>query len=365
MNNPNIIAFYLPQYYATQNNNMWWGEGFTEWTNVAKAKPLYPGHYQPKVPAHLGFYDLRYPEIRKRQAELAKEAGITGFCYYHYWFGNGHEELDYPFKEVVRLKEPNFPFCLCWANETWYKKFWNRDGNVQEKKALVEQLYPGEEDNILHFYSLLKAFRDERYIRVRGKLLFMIYKPLDFPEFKRFMDLWNKLAEKEGLCGFHFVAYSLNVKKEYNKLIDLNFDAVCSCRLGYGNQTKFMTAVKKVINILFGVPRLFIYRKISKQLIGDFERQHANVYPTLIPNWDHTPRSTQYGYVYHGACPQLFEKHAIDVLNHIKDKSEENQICFLKSWNEWGEGNYLEPDLRFGIGWIRALRKAIKSVYNK
>lgn len=360
-----IIAFYLPQYHPTLHNNEWWGEGFTEWTNVAKAKPLYPGHYQPKVPADLGFYDLRYPEIRKKQAELAEKAGVTGFCYYHYWFGNGQEELDLPFKEVVRSKEPDFPFCLCWANETWYKKFWNSDGNVQEKTTLAEQLYPGKEDNISHFYSLLEAFKDKRYIRVDGKLLFVIYKPLDFPCVKEFMDLWNELAKKEGLNGFHFVAYSLHANKEYQNLKSMNFDAVCSCRLGYGNQTRMMAAIKKSINILWGIPRIFSYRKMIKYLVSDFERVHDDVYPTLIPNWDHTPRSTKYGYVYHGACPDIFEKHAVDVLDHIKEKNKKNQICFLKSWNEWGEGNYMEPDLKFGKGWINALRLAVNAVFAK
>lgn len=354
-----IISFYLPQYHSTPNNDAWWGKGFTEWTNVAKAKKLYPGHYQPKVPSELGFYNLKYPEIRNQQADLAKEAGVTGFCYYHYWFGNGHEELDFPFKEVVRLKEPDFPFCLCWANETWYKKFWNSDGKVQSKKVLVEQLYPGENDNRAHFYSLLDSFRDSRYIRINGKLLFVIYKPMEFERLEDFMLQWNQLAEKEGLNGFHFVAYSLHIEQEYDKLKKLQFNAICSCRIGYGRQSKISGLIKKCANILFGLPRIFSYNKMKKQLVSDFERFHEDVYPTMVPNWDHTPRSTKYGYVYHGATPELFEQHALDVLNHIKNKKEENKICFLKSWNEWGEGNYMEPDLKYGRGWINALKNAV------
>jgi lipopolysaccharide biosynthesis protein len=154
-----IIAFYLPQFHPTPHNDLWWGKGFTEWTNVGKAKPLYPGHYQPKVPADLGYYDLRLPEVRQEQAKLAQKAGVTGFCYYHYWFENGFEELDKPFKEVVNSGEPKFPFCLCWANESWYSKFWNKDG-TSSKKILAEQKYLGSEDHIKHFYSLLKAFKD-------------------------------------------------------------------------------------------------------------------------------------------------------------------------------------------------------------
>ena len=174
-----VIAFYLPQYHPTLDNDTWWGKGFTEWTNVGKAKPLFRGHYQPKVPADLGYYDLRLPEVREAQAQLAQEAGIGGFCYYHYWFGNGKQELELPFNEVLRFGKPNFSFCLCWANEAWHSKFWNKDGSIQ-KKCLIEQKYDTEEGHIKHFKTLLPAFKDNRYICVDGKPLFMIYKPFEF-----------------------------------------------------------------------------------------------------------------------------------------------------------------------------------------
>lgn len=360
---PEVIAFYLPQYHPTVHNNEWWGEGFTEWTNVAKAKPLFPGHYQPKVPADLGFYDLRIPEIRKKQAELAKEAGVSGFCYYHYWFGDGHEELELPFKEVVESNEPDFPFCLCWANESWHKKFWNKDGTMGEgSKMLAEQKYLGDSDNEKHFYHLIKAFKDPRYIKVNGKLLFMIYKPLAFDNVDRLINKWNKLAKENGLDGFHFVGYTLNIEAEYEKIKDLGFDAVCSCRLGYGGASFLNTAMRKVVNIFTKVPLIFQYKNIINKLVGEKERQE-DIYPTMLPNWDHTPRSGNRGYLYHNSTPYLFEKHAIDVLNHIKHKKEDNQIIFLKSWNEWGEGNYMEPDLKFGKGFIKALFNALNK-YN-
>ena len=139
MSKPRVIAFYLPQYHPTPHNDEWWGKGFTEWTNVARAKKLFPGHYQPKIPADLGFYDLRLPEVREQQAQLAGEAGVDGFCYYEYWFGNGHEELERPFKEVVESGRPDFPFCLCWANESWKKKSWSKDGAIFDSKLLAEQ----------------------------------------------------------------------------------------------------------------------------------------------------------------------------------------------------------------------------------
>lgn len=355
-----IIAFYLPQYHPTPHNNEWWGEGFTEWTNVAKARPLYPGHYQPKVPADLGFYDLRYSEIRQKQVELAKEAGVSGFCYYHYWFGGGQEELELPFDQVVESGEPDFPFCLCWANETWSKKFWNPDGAVAEKKDLAVQRYLGEEDDIKHFNRLLPAFKDKRYIRVDGKLLFMIYRPLVFEEVERFLTLWNKLAEENGLGGFHFVGYTISPDDEYSSIKEHGFDAIASCRLDRNTKRSVGWAFRKALSMLFHTPRRTDYRKLRKSLVKELEYKE-DVYPTMIPNWDHTPRSGANGDLFTHATPEEFEHHAKDVLSRQRNKSESHQICFLKSWNEWGEGNYMEPDLKYGKGYIKALRNAIDS----
>ena len=175
MNKPKIIAFYLPQYHPVKENNEWFGEGFTEWTNVAKAKPLFKGHDQPRVPRDLGFYDLRIPEVRAKQAELAKEAGVDAFCYYHYWFGNGKKLLEMPLERVVELGEPNFPFCVCWANHSWYKKDWNPDTKVLTENLLVEQTYPGDKDIIEHFLYLLPAFKDPRYYKIDGRLVFFFF----------------------------------------------------------------------------------------------------------------------------------------------------------------------------------------------
>ena len=358
-----IIAFYLPQYHPTKHNNEWWGKGFTEWTNVAKARPLFHGHYQPKIPSDLGFYDLRLPEVREQQVELAKEAGVTGFCYYHYWFGNGHQELELPFNEVVKSGEPDFPFCLCWANETWSRKFWNKDGNVAEKQDLAVQKYLGEEDDRLHFQTLLSAFEDKRYIRIDGRLAFMIYKPLAFKNVERFIKLWNDLAKMKGLGGFFFIAYSVEAEKEYSSLKEMGFDAVCSSKIGYGKQTELAKYTKKIVSVLLNRPRIFDYKKMTPQFVGSFEQDNNDVFPTMIPNWDHTPRSKDHGYLYHNATPELFNKHAKDVLCRIKDKPEGRRICFLKSWNEWGEGNYMEPDLKYGHGYIEALKNAIKDIY--
>lgn len=354
-----VIAFYLPQFHPTPDNNEWWGKGFTEWTNVAKAKPMYKGHYQPKIPADLGFYDLRVPETRAAQAELASEAGAEGFCYYHYWFGNGKQELELPFNEVLKSGEPDFPFCLCWANESWHGKFWNKEGNLVSKKMLVEQLYLGKEDNEKHFYALLDAFKDKRYITIDGKPLFMIFRPYAFPGKEEFIKQWNELAIQNGLKGFYFVGQTPNAS-DIEPMLATGFNGVNMCRLKSHEQLSPFSKYKALFNnLILHRTNVYPYSRVAKLLVGDEEKQ-KNVYPCIVPNWDYTARSMNGGYVYDGSTPELFKEHVNDVLDHIKDKEDEHKIIFLKSWNEWGEGNYMEPDLKFGKGYIEAMRQVLE-----
>lgn len=181
-----VLAYYLPQFHPIPENDAWWGKGFTEWTNVGRAKPLYKGHYQPRVPADLGYYDLRLPEVQEAQAELAKEAGIEGFCYWHYWFGNGRRLLEMPFDKVLKSGKPDFPFCLAWANHSWYAKSFDLEG---KDRLLIEQQYLGKEDYVKHFFSVLPAFEDSRYVQVDGKPLFVIFSPKTIPDLSLFLIL--------------------------------------------------------------------------------------------------------------------------------------------------------------------------------
>ena len=357
-----VIAFYLPQYHPTLDNDTWWGKGFTEWTNVGKAKPLFRGHYQPKVPADLGYYDLRLPEVREAQAQLAQEAGIGGFCYYHYWFGNGKQELELPFNEVLRFGKPNFSFCLCWANEAWHSKFWNKDGSIQ-KKCLIEQKYDTEEGHIKHFKTLLPAFKNNRYICVDGKPLFMIYKPFEFEGVSEFIALWNLLAKENGLKGIHFVAHLFqNINQvTVDKLHLMGFDSVntMGLHIGFGAKRSLINRLWGRIEMAInGIPRAKEYKNTYPYFLSDIDK-NEDVYPTLIPNWDHTPRSGAAGTVLLNSTPELFKKHIREVMNVISQK--ENKVVFLKSWNEWGEGNYMEPDLKYGHGYIDALREELNA----
>lgn len=379
-----VIALYLPQFHPTPENDRWWGPGFTEWTNVAKAKPLFRGHQQPRIPADLGFYDLRLPETREQQAQLAREAGVEGFCYYHYWFGNGRQLLERPLQEVVASGKPDFPFCICWANHTWSNKTWERKSAVQKNSVLMEQTYPGTEDDIAHFNTLLPMFKDRRYMTVDGKLIFAIYDPFGFKNVQQFIATWRRLAEENGLPGFHFIGMTpstLTIRTApdgtrqrvmpnlessaeiYRRVLDLGFDAVNSLGKRRGEmlyEGKWKNIAKTVLRHI-GFPTgsmRYDYERTVRNYFAP-EDSWENVYPSILPQWDRTPRVASMDGVYVNATPEKFENHIRQALSLIKDKQPEHRILFLKSWNEWGEGNYVEPDMEWGHGFIDAIHNAV------
>ncbi len=363
---PKVIALYLPQYYPTPENDEWWGKGFTEWTNVGKAKPLFKGHDQPRVPTDLGYYDLRLSEVREQQAELAREAGVTAFCYWHYWFGNGKRMLSRVFDEVLESGKPDFPFCLGWANHSWYAKRWNKD--TSEDKRLIEQTYPGLEDARLHFDFLLKAFRDKRYVKIDGKPFFLIFDINTLP--KEYLDNFRQWAKEAGYPDLYIVANVYDILKPKDEYLYMGYDAVVYNRVTalWYEEYSSMNIIQKIYVRIARVVRQWInkrprgatdYGKAYKKLITDNELQRE-VIPELVPQWDHSPRSgNKASTIYYNSSPQFFYEHACAALEAIKNKPEEEQIIILKSWNEWGEGNYIEPDLSNGKGFIQALRKAV------
>lgn len=376
-----VIAFYLPQFHPTPENDKWWGKGFTEWTNVGKAKPLFKGHYQPRVPADLGYYDLRMPEIREAQAEMAREAGVEGFCYWRYWFGGGKELLERPFNEVLASGKPDFPFCLGWANESWSNKSWEVGTRQMKESLLMEQVYDVE-DYKKHFNAVLPALKDKRYMTVDGKPLFFIFKPLAIPAAREFIDLWQTMAKENGLKGIYFVGLRQNMDPEdqtitgtfykramnlgaqkYKQVLDLGFDAV--------NSRGFYRA-EYYVRDSWEVIRRWIVRKVFHRFAIS-TCQHAeinkyfyivedkwdNVYPTLVPNWDRSARSGEKARIYVGSTPELFRKQLLQALSLVEKRDDEHKILFLQSWNEWAEGNYVEPDLKFGHGYLNVLRDVL------
>jgi len=308
---PKIIAFYLPQFHPIPENDAWWGKGFTEWTNVKKAKSLFWGHEQPKVPADLGYYDLRIPVVRQQQAKMAKEAGIDAFCYWHYWFGGGKKLLELPFNEVVSSGEPDFPFCLAWANHDWIMKTWNSDVPRSDSRILIKQDYPGEQDYINHFYNNLNAFQDKRYVRIEGKPFFLVYSPQDLPDAAQFIAVWNALAQKHNIRGFYFVAHARNTNN-IRSYLDMGFDAVnfSPHRMPF---RRMKTVYHKIRRKIFRLPHIVHYAKAIK-IFDDPVNAEARVIPTVIPNWDHTPRSGVNGVVMHKSNPELFRNHVNKVV---------------------------------------------------
>jgi len=357
MNKARIIAFHLPQYHPIPENDLWWGKGFTEWTNTAKAKPLFEGHYQPHVPADLGFYDLRVAETRNAQAEMAREYGIEAFCYYHYWFG-GKRLLERPFNEVLESGQPDFPFCLCWANQTW-SGIWHGAPN----KVLIEQTYPGEDDHRRHFDYLLRAFMDKRYLRVEGKPVFIIYNPDELPDTLHVTELWRELAMSAGLPGLFLIAEHGSPDWDPQQT---GFDARVSVLLPPRRRTlqAWATWKQPMRKLRYwyadwrNLPTIHQYEYVSKFLVGD-PVPGVEGYPCVIPNWDNTPRSGANGMVLHGSTPELFRRQLRKALENVADLPAERRFVFVKSWNEWAEGNHLEPDLRFGHQYLEVLREEL------
>jgi hypothetical protein len=353
-----VIAYYLPQFHPIPENDIWWGKGFTEWTTVAKAKPFFRGHEQPKIPADLGFYDLRLPCVREEQARLARDAGIEGFCYWHYYFGNGKQLLETPFTEVLSSGKPDFPFCLGWANHSWYAKDWSQSGS---HKLLIEQGYGGTEDNRKHFELMKSAFADQRYIRVNGKPLFLIFDIERHAAISQFLKEWNAWMAESGIASqFYFVA-TIRDETQYLRALSLGFDAVTFDVKNRFYSKKRHPLLRKMLNRVqrHGThrPTVIPYAKAIRSLSNEAFDSMESVIPFILPNWDHSPRSGIHSVVLQDSSPKLFKEHLEKVFCIARKKA--NKLVFLKSWNEWGEGNYMEPDIKWGTQYLEVLAKSL------
>jgi hypothetical protein len=350
------IAFYLPQFYPTPENDEWWEPGFTEWTNVVKAKPLFKSHYQPRIPKDLSFYDLRVPEVREKQADMARCAGIEGFCYWHYWFA-GRRLLDKVFTEVLESGKPDFPFCLCWANHSWEAKTWKP--NIPNR-MLIEQTYPGIEDYKAHFYAILPAIKDKRYMSVDGRPIFGIFNPVDFLDFQLFEKTWNTLAEENGLKRFYFFALAQGTGI-YNIFDHSLYDAIVFDKLldiFYNNNTW----IKKIYRgLLYRLRKPFLlnYDYYVKESLNHYSN-NDKLTPCIVPDFDHSPRSSYKGAIFGNSSPEKWEFFCRSIKNIIMSRGTNNNLLFIKSWNEWGEGNYLEPDQKNGHAYLDATARALK-----
>ena len=353
------IAFYLPQYHPIPENDEWWGTGFTEWRNVVRATPRFPGHYQPHLPADLGFYDLRLPEVRQAQADLAKEYGIYGFCYYHYWM-EGKRLLERPFEEVLNSGKPDFPFALCWANENWTRRW---DGF--DKEILARQAYSFEDD-VRHIKWLAKAFLDPRYIRIDGKPLFLIYRAAELPNAKQTIEIFRTEAHKHGI-GEIFLCNTESNPQQYVHSHGSGFDAAVEFQPRWDNLGK---PIGQRSRLRYWARRLGMESPFLKDTVFDYQTVIERMmmldepdylrFSCVTPSWDNSARRAREAYVLTGSTPSLYEKWLRFAVERTLSRPELNGVLFINAWNEWAEGNHLEPCQKWGRAYLEATRSAIQ-----
>lgn len=352
------LAFHLPQFHPTPENDAWWGKGFTEWTNVTRARPVVPGHYQPHLPADLGFYDLRLTETRAAQAAMAREYGIDGFVYYHYWF-TGKRVLNRPVDEILASRQPNFPFCLCWANENWTRAWDGRSG-----QTLLEQHY-SDADDAAHIRHLLPFLADPRYVRVGGRPLLLIYKSELLPEPARTAETWRNIALNAGI-GELFLARVESVSYDVDPA-SIGFDAAVEFAPDWrAVRRKEVGRVRRALSKLGMFPRGYLEHRIAEygdlveRMIGKPEPAYRR-YRCVTPGFDNSARRKTDATIFMNSTPTAYGDWLRQVLlAELRAQRPSNEkLVFVNAWNEWAEGNHLEPDQRWGRAYLEATLRAI------
>lgn len=365
------IAIVLPQFHPIPENDEWWGPGFTEWRNVVKGRPRFRGHYQPHLPRDLGFYDLRLPETREAQAALAQEHGVHGFCYYHYWF-NGRQLLQLPVEQIVASGRPDFPFMLAWANENW-TRVWNGG----EKDILIRQEY-SERDHVNHLHSLIPYFTDPRYITIDGKPVFAIYKDGEIPDVERALEIFRREAAKAGLelymCRFDVRnqrpeppdALGFDAAIEFHpftKSSSVHLEEQRNRRRGRKAKSRAVCIASRVHSLLHGAKQSLIKEDDKIYDYEDYIRHDLNrspttykIFPGVFPGWDNTSRREHGGAtIFINSSPEAFGNWVEKKVGQFTPPSGEENLFFINAWNEWAEGNHLEPCERFGLQYLEAL----------
>ncbi|SOE20912.1 Glycosyltransferase WbsX [Spirosomataceae bacterium TFI 002] len=354
MAKPKVLAIHLPQFHPFSQNDKWWGKGFTEWTNVVSAKKLFPGHHQPQLPSDLGFYDLRNPTVQAQQAALAAEYAISGFCYYHYWF-SGTRLMKEPIDQILASKKPDFPFCFFWANESWSRRWMGEESNV-----LIKQEY-SEEDDYNHAKWLVKAFKDDRYIKINNRPLFLFYKPFDLPNPQRTIEIFREVCAENGVENPYLVASNSHNKdknpKDYGFDISLNFETRHHLLWDFN---KDGPTFKKLIGnlkqgILSASLKVYPY-KLYKERAANLDYNYPG-FPCVNVGFDNTARRGKNAVVLKGQNKEDFKESLIWAKEKAEALPEEEQIVFVNAWNEWAEGNQLEPSRKFGHAFLEAVKE--------
>lgn len=349
-----LFSFYLPQMYPTKENDSWWGKGTTEWNNVCRAVPNFIGHYQPRLPGELGYYDLRILDNIKRQVELAKMYGVFGFCFYYYWF-DGKRLLDKPLDMFVDNTDIDFPFCLCWCNESWTSAFVSGGAsNVIMKQSSTEESYR----NFIHDFS--KYLADERYYSINGKKVILIYRVQDVPNAKSVLDYWRKYCRENGF-GELYIIGCWRAGEPYDAL-EKGFDAV------FEFQAASIVKYCDLINdeIQFACDKfsgeIYSYKDVVEKEIYKKNYEKEKLYHSIFPMWDNTPRrNNRNATIFHEATPELYKQWLKELINDNKKRIDiDDNLGFINSWNEWGEGSYIEPDKYYGYAYLNATKEAIE-----
>lgn len=342
---PRLIAFYLTQFHPVPENDAWWGKGFTEWTNVTKAQPLFEGHYQPHLPTDFGFYDLRVRATRHDQISVAKEHGIGGFCYHYYWF-SGTRLLNQPLDDMLADPASDMPFCLCWANENWTRRW-----DAVEKEILIAQRYLPDDD-VNFIQSLVPFFRDPRYIRVDGAPLLIVYRPQHLPDARKSAALWRDHCRSAGIGEIHISAALTHGNVDYAQF---SFDS------GVEFPPHNLESRNHWLNVAFHRPfsgHVVAYSDIAQAYL-DRRYQHANVFRTVFPAWDNTPRTGNRSLIVLGSTPENYAHWLAQAISRTtRDFPGSERFVFINAWNEWAEGCHLEPDRKFGRGYLEATLSA-------
>lgn len=351
-----LISFYLPQFHEIVENNNAWGKGFTEWTNVRKSKPLFWGHSQPRIPLHENYYNLLDDGVMEWQTNLAKKAGIYGFCFYHYWF-EGRLVLEKPVERLRRNRNIDFHYCFAWANESWTKT-WHGAGG--EKEILIAQTYGAEEEWENHYCYFRDYFLDKRYIKKENKPVLLLYRVRNIPRFNDMIKYWNERSKADGFEGIFIISMN-NCREHVEQSIWINgivdFEP---------NRTKSEKMEKNIIDIqpikrrtiLWNklAMRIISYNKLNKQMVKNKHVQ--NHFRTAFVDYDDSPRRGERATIIAGASPSKFGRYLKKMVE--KSISEGNEFLFINAWNEWGEGNYLEPDVKNGYRYLRQIQNCMK-----
>lgn len=358
------IALYLPQYHPIPENDEWWGKGFTEWTNVTRSKPKFRDHYQPHLPSDLGFYDLRLIETMVEQATMAKAYGVHGFCYYHYWF-NGHRLLQQPLDQMLAQNKPDMPFCLCWANENWSRRWDGRDDDI-----LIEQHY-SQEDDLAHIRHMITYFKDDRYIKVNGKPVYIMYRPELHPKIMQATQVWREEARKVGFEDLFLIRVE-NFLKDIDPASQ-GFDAGMEfapdfVRTGRQYLRKFPTKLRitrflhnnGIKKSAFFENNIYSYDTLVDNMINKPQPAYK-FFRSVCPGWDNSARRDRNATIFHGSSPDKFKQWVRRVAEETTSYFEgDEQLMFINAWNEWGEGCHLEPDQRYGRAYLEALKEGLK-----